>query len=386
MLLSRNVVENLDRTSLIQFLSLKVPEGAGIDYKEGLSGDSSREAYKEFLKDITAFANAHGGLLFIGTREPSDDYSAENQIVGITEGELIAQNLERVAANSIDPRIPGLIINPIPVGNDRHVIVVCIPPSLIRPHMVNYRSHRTFYIRHSESSVPMTTHEIRDTVLNTATSEGRANAYAINEEEDALEYIIGKRPAFLLQAIPLMPIIEPWDVLSEPAERVIRGVGRNTPHEFNFLDLASEIQPKPTIKGVLGCDQRESPKWQTEVHRNGFVQAIYMDIQHFQNNDPNIFTLHDGYIHLFRAFCDICTALWQITQTDIPYLFRNKYINAENTNFFMSPPRRVTGAYNRRLITWPVKIRQVGEPLDDTWRDWAQQLFHAFGINWQVPE
>ena len=144
--------------------------------------------------------------------------------------------------------------------------------------------------------------------------------------------------------------------------------------------------PTPTIKGVLGKDSHEEGHYSTEVHRTGYIQAIYMDIEK-HHNDSTKLVLHEGYADLFRAFCDLCIALWKATQTDIPYLFRCKYFNAETTLFLTNHTfKKFTKVYGRRQITWPEQIRQVGEALEKIYIAWTEQLFHAFGLNWKVPE
>jgi len=385
-ILSSDEVRNLDKESIIEFLSLKMPEGSQIDYKENLSGDSKYEAYKEFLKDIIAFANAHGGLLLMGVKEPSDDLPIQTQALGIAYGDRIAKDLERLASTSIDPRIPGLLIRAVQIQNDKYTIIIYIPPSLIRPHMVSYKGHRSFYIRHSESSVPMTTHEIRDTVLSSATTEARARNYAQEEEIDAIEYIIRERPAFLLQAVPLLSLEEPWDVLTDPIEKIVRGENRFNKYSYNYFNLASTIKPTPTLKGVLGRETRENEPWLTEIHRSGYIQTIYMDIGKLPT-DHNKFGLHDGYADLFRAFCDLCESLWKETQTDIPYLFLSKYFNAEQTAVLIKQRlgHKITNVYGRRAISLPEQVRQTGESIGNIPNIWTERLFNAFGLDCQMP-
>ena len=59
----------------------------------------------------------------------------------------------------------------------------------------------------------MTAYEIRDTVLNSATLEGQARTYAVSQESETKEYIIGKKSSFLLQAMPLLAVETPWEIL-----------------------------------------------------------------------------------------------------------------------------------------------------------------------------
>ncbi len=385
LLLSRNEVENIDKEKLKQFISLGAREGAQLDYKQKLSSGSKHESYKEFLKDVTAFANAHGGLLILGVKEPDDIETDEEQILGMPNGAGLATDLERLSATSIDPRIPGLLIKPIKISADTDVIIVYIPTSMTRPHMVSYRGHRSFYIRHSESSVPMTTHEIRDSVLTSATSEARARILADEEKYETIEYIIKEKPGFLLQAIPLVTITEPWDVLGGDIDNIIRGGHRRDKYIYLF-DLASDIRPIPTIKGVIGRESRQSNNWQTDVHRNGYIQAVYMDIQSSPDN-TNIFTLHDNYSNLFRSFCEFCEEIWHVTQSDIPYLFKCHYVNAQSTAFWTKDYfNKITSVYGRDQILWSDQIRLVGQSTQEISDNWTIQLFNAFGLNWKLPD
>ena len=230
----------LTEESLRQFLSLGIPEGLHLDYKEALSGNNEKEAKREFLKDVTAFANAAGGQLFLGVREPSDGVTIDTQLVGLINGDTIAQDLERLASTSIDPRIPGLHVVPIQLANGRTCVVVHIPLSLGRPHMVNYAGHRSFYVRHSESSFPMTTHEVREAVLTSSSAEARARMFLDQRLREVRETLGDRQPAVFLQAVPLIAPDPPWDVLNDQFEAIIRGAKRRNRYQ-DYADLASKI-------------------------------------------------------------------------------------------------------------------------------------------------
>lgn len=108
MYLSSQEALRLNESALEQFVSLGIPEGLYLDYKEQLSAPLSKEVKREFLKDVTAFANASGGHIVIGCKEPRDDLSVDEQMVGLPNAADLAGGLERLASTSIDPRISGL--------------------------------------------------------------------------------------------------------------------------------------------------------------------------------------------------------------------------------------------------------------------------------------
>jgi len=181
-------LRNFNKDALKSFLDRKIPEGHHLDYKIALSGNTKEKQYTEFLKDITAFANANGGNILIGVKEPKENLSLDDQIVGIEEGNRIAENLERVASSSIDPRISGLQTIPIPLSDGKYVILVHIPSSFGKSYMIDYNKTKThtFYIRHRESSFPMTTFEIKQSFLSSATAEEKASIYLKRMELDAI--------------------------------------------------------------------------------------------------------------------------------------------------------------------------------------------------------
>jgi predicted HTH transcriptional regulator len=125
----------LTETTLRNFISLGIAEGLYLDYKENLWWPLEKDAKREFLKDVTAFANAAGGDLLLGVRDPSEGVSVDSQLVGLDNGDAVAQDLERLASTSIDPRIPGLRIVRVPLANGRSCLAVHVPPSLSRPHI-----------------------------------------------------------------------------------------------------------------------------------------------------------------------------------------------------------------------------------------------------------
>lgn len=370
----------LTEETLRQFLSLGIPEGLYLDYKEALSGTTEKEAKREFLKDVTAFANAAGGQLFLGVKEPSEGVSIDAQLVGLIDGDMIAQDLERLASTSIDPRIPGLRVVRVQLANGRTCVIVHIPPSLGRPHMVSYAGHRSFYVRHSESSFPMTTHEVREAVLTSSSAEARARMFLDQRLQEVRETIGDRQAALFLQAVPLIAPEPPWDVLSTQFENVIRGNARRDRYQ-HYADLASSTAPVPTIDGILGQDQRERPTWETEVHRTGYISLLYRDIQVQQIGEVERFVLHSGDTDVFRAFCHVLRECLDVSATDVPYVIAATYLNAEGTCIWTESRRlRFSAPYKKKSIVWPVHLRPTGSDPMEIAERLALGLFNAFGF------
>jgi predicted HTH transcriptional regulator len=120
-------------------------EGKTIDYKRDRIGTSDGDR-KEFLYDISSFANAAGGQLVIGMEEVEGKATALHGLTGINPDAEIAR-LEQMARDGIRPPIPGLQSAAIPLAAGGFAIVVFIPQSWNPPHQVTYQKAFRFYGR-----------------------------------------------------------------------------------------------------------------------------------------------------------------------------------------------------------------------------------------------
>jgi len=381
MYLTSQEINNLNKFALIEFLGKKVIEGHHIDYKVALSGEGKRGQRKNFLKDVTAFANASGGNIFIGVKEPEDELSIEDQIVGIENGESICKDLERVVRDSIQPRIPGFQIRPIDVLENRVVIVAHVPPSTVRPHMVYYDHHQYFYIRHQESSDPMTIDEIRETFLSSLSAEARAKKYLEQQEVEVRAYDISDEfSILLLQGIPLFPLESHWDVFSEEFGDLVEGLKRSGRFRDGY-DLRTFNRPKPNILGIEGID---NGRHKTQIHRNGYISTtFFMPIEfytpHRQDKAAVLSSLHKS---LFMAFNEICFDAIQITGNDLPFVLRCKLLNADSVLLDTESQllgTKYTDKYPKQEITWPDQVRLPGEDFSLIVSEWVERMYNAFG-------
>src|SRR5438132_13352642 len=87
-----------------------VSEGRTIEYKERLPGGSDEDT-REFLADVSSFANAGGGDLIYGIREQRDKDGKTTGIPGAAVGlaginaDVQARRFENVIRDGLDPRI-----------------------------------------------------------------------------------------------------------------------------------------------------------------------------------------------------------------------------------------------------------------------------------------
>lgn len=154
--------KNLDLITIKDINELvtnQVRESKNIDYKRSLPEDSDRSK-KEFLADVSSFANASGGDLIYGVVE---NRGVPSRIVGVklkdVEGDLL--RYEHMIRDGIDPRIYGVQVKALEIKKDRYVVIVRVPHSWSAPHMVGYQSYGKFFSRNSYGKHPLDASEIR---------------------------------------------------------------------------------------------------------------------------------------------------------------------------------------------------------------------------------
>jgi hypothetical protein len=142
-------------------IEAQVEESLHLDYKDARALEKSDKARREIVKDVTAFANADGGVIIYGISEHRERANAHlpERLDPVSRAEISKEWLEHVIANAA-PRVDGVIIHPVPLGNDsdRVAYVVEIPRSETAHQALDHR----YYRRHNFESVPMEDYEIRD--------------------------------------------------------------------------------------------------------------------------------------------------------------------------------------------------------------------------------
>ena len=151
-------LEEINQTDLQHLVDNSVMEGKSIEYKLELPGKTDSDR-KEFLSDVSSFANTSGGDLIYGVKE-KDGIPVE--IVGVT-----AQNIDEekrrydsLIQDGIEPRIQ-VTIHPVKVSQSKIALVLRIKRSWIGPHRVVFKGHDKFYARNSAGKYPLDTVQLR---------------------------------------------------------------------------------------------------------------------------------------------------------------------------------------------------------------------------------
>lgn len=175
MSLSRTNFNDLCEGDLRALVDAGLPEGVFVDYKRDAYGRADADV-KEFLKDLSSFANTAGGHLIIGMDE-AGGVPTKITALTTTDPDEELQRLENLARDGIEPRIAGLRVGAVSISSGGYVIILRIPKSWNPPHRVSARNTNRIYGRNSAGAYEFSIDELRVVFTSAASALDRVRAF-----------------------------------------------------------------------------------------------------------------------------------------------------------------------------------------------------------------
>ena len=331
-------LEELTEADLNKLVELKVRENRFIDYKRDMYRGND-EQKTEMLADITAFANAHGGYLFIGIDEDAEAQARE--VLGIDDFNQAAEFIRNLCQTSIDEYIQGLRVQAIQLANGKGVVLISIPNSPNKPHMVTFKKKNRFYIRRDEGKELMNVEEIRDTVITVEDYMGKLEEFLNNRKYAAQEELsnIGEVGCWMiLMASPIYLNRERLDVaMNDAVRRTIANVqnSRIASYELPLFFSNSLI----TLEGISYFNFISGVRMYFDLWNTGYIEFgislelfSKVELEKFHKRElKHILTyeLPNPYIPtIIYLVCHLIMRLWRIEQVYEPVVFKLLFVNA----------------------------------------------------------
>src|SRR5713226_7686575 len=153
-------LEALEESDLQALVDNQVSERKTIEYKAALPGNADGDK-KEFLADVSSFANAAGGDLLFGIEEQA---GTPTTLTGIQLADVDAQRLrlENMLRDGIDPKLPRVDLQPVALASKpgHYILILSVQKSWL-VHRVIFKDHGHFYSRHSAGKYRLDVAELR---------------------------------------------------------------------------------------------------------------------------------------------------------------------------------------------------------------------------------
>lgn len=155
-----------DETDLQKLITDQLQESLQLDYKQSDALAKTSPCQTEIAKDVSAFANSAGGRIIYGIVEANNlPVSIDG---GVDPATITREWIENTIISKIQPRIPGIVIKPIPLATGGNAYVIDIPQATtFAPHQAGHR----YYRRYNFQSVPMEDYEVKDAMRRASSSE-----------------------------------------------------------------------------------------------------------------------------------------------------------------------------------------------------------------------
>ena len=262
-------LDSIDEGHLNTLVNSGVRESRSLEFKAKLVWGTESDR-KEFLADVSALANGGGGDLILGIQEDKGEASA---VVGLDafDPDNDKLKMENMIRDGIAPRIIGIRLRPVDLNNGRRVVIVRVPNSLNRPHMVVLKNWSRFYSRNSAGKYQLDVHELRSAFVASDNVMERVRQFRIQRIDAILQ---GNTPAPLVgrscMCIHMIPIsaFDPsfsFDIARVQEDReTLPPIGRrgwNPSVNFDGLLFSTPAR----VRGAIAYVQ---------LFRNGVVEAV----------------------------------------------------------------------------------------------------------------
>jgi len=152
-------LDDIEESDLQALLVNPLPERKRVEYKSELPTDRFKDR-REFLADVSSFANTVGGYLLYGVKE-EDGMPVEMCGVEIDSVDALKLKWEGMLRDGLSPRLPHVDIHEVKLCTGKWVMILRIPRSWLAPHRVTLENHGHFYGRTSAGHFQMDVPQLR---------------------------------------------------------------------------------------------------------------------------------------------------------------------------------------------------------------------------------
>jgi len=241
-----------------------------------LPGGSDEEK-REFLSDVTAFANAAGGDLIYGVRERREEQTPSSTIDAIVGLSLLNMDAVRLRLQSllhdgVAPRMQPVTFHEIRRDPEPPCLLLRVPRSSFGLHMITFKNYSRFYGRTSAGKYQLDVHEIRAGFIAAETAVERLQrlrmervARVISLETPAP---IADGPKVSLHAFPINALEEVWARILTKQQHELAGdlpliAGTQTSWRFNLDGFVTHTQSGDLRRQCY-----------TQLFRDGGIEAV----------------------------------------------------------------------------------------------------------------
>jgi len=271
-------LEDITIEDLRQLVENNVIEKKTLEYKSQLP-ENTDSAKKEFLADVSSFANTLGGDLIIGIKEKG---GVLNKSVGFEIDNLDAEiaRLENMMRDGISPRM-SVELHIVDEEQNKKVLVIRVKASLETPHRVVFKGHDKFYRRNSNGKYPMDVEELKTAFLQSSSLIERIRNFrksrVLDIKSGETPYPLFSHSSYIaIHILPLSAFHTSYVVNSDILRELKEGKHSGSFSPFYCSGWSHRIN----LDGVVAYSKVDdrAVRTYTQLYRNGIVEAVESSI------------------------------------------------------------------------------------------------------------
>ncbi len=293
---------DIDESDLQALVDAQVAERKTIEYKQALPGGTD-DNKREFLADVSSFANAAGGNLLFGVEAQA---GIPTKLTGIQLDDVDAQKLrlENMLRDGIAPRLPRVDVHPVVLASKPgyYVLILRMQKSWLSPHRVIFKDHGHFYSRNSAGKYRLDVTELRTAFELSGTTAERIRDFRaerlsrIGAGEETPAPLDEQAPKLVLHMIPFNAFSTSVSLDLRPLNDALKGPLLKP---LIVWDLESDIDMRFNIDGLVRSNRRawvnpNSTYAYTQVFRNGIIETVDMSILGVYASDASTSRIDTG--------------------------------------------------------------------------------------------
>lgn len=260
-------IDQVAEADIQALITNAVAEGRTIEYKRKLPEGSDADR-KEFLADISSFANTSGGDLLYGVDEQN---GVPTNVTGLVmaDQDLEIRRLESVITSGLDPRI-RYVLRQVPCAAGP-VLVIRVERSWIGPHRVVFKGHDKFYGRNAAGKYPLDVVELRNAFTLASGVSEKIRAFRIDR---IINLNINVTPIPFIEGPKLVLHIIPVEAFAGNSQYDILQF-EDDPRRVPLLG-SSQWNTRINVEGLLTTtsNKGEPAFAYTQIYRNGIIEAV----------------------------------------------------------------------------------------------------------------
>ncbi|MDB5388032.1 MAG: Divergent domain protein [Planctomycetaceae bacterium] len=280
--------EQISKSDVDALVANGACESRTLEFKRILpaNGESDR---KEFLADVSSFANSAGGILYFGIDATDGVATGASGLGANTNLDAEILRLEALIRDGIEPRIPGIITRKIEGFSGGPIIAIYIPRSWASPHMVTLKGASRFFVRNSAGKHQMDVAEIRGAFALSEQVPERIRRFRLDRIAKLIAGEVGFRrpenPTVILHLVPLSAFT--FDALLPPVEMHKR--------RENFPPMTGGADSiRYNLDGLVAfgpVDSKSKTRGYCQLFRSGIVESVDVNLISDFNIPPLIASL-----------------------------------------------------------------------------------------------